>query len=217
MRNKKIGIIFLTLILVIIGIWSIQVKIGIVPLIDRPTRDLVEKLSNTAIFDVFRKITELGSSTFLIPFVVVMVIVLLLLYKHWFPALLFVSSIVLTHALNVAIKMVTTRERPSISVDAHAEGYSFPSGHSMIPMVGYGLVAYFIGRKLPSSTAKFAFQSTCGILVLLIGLSRYVINVHYLTDVVAGFTLGFLLLMGSIYIDKKFEYSPTRDGEKSNP
>ncbi|WP_272031113.1 phosphatase PAP2 family protein [Oceanobacillus kimchii] len=217
MRNKKIGIIFLTILLVIIGIWSIQVTIGIVPLTDRPTREFVDKLSNTTISDLFRNITELGSSTFLIPFVIVIAIVLLLLYKHWFPALLFVSSIVLTHVLNVAIKMATTRERPSISVEVHAEGYSFPSGHSMIPMVCYGLVAYFIGKKLPSSTAKIAFQSACGLLVLLIGISRYVINVHYLTDVIAGFTLGFILLMGSVYIHKKFEHSPTRDVEKSNP
>ncbi|MBT2599140.1 MULTISPECIES: phosphatase PAP2 family protein [unclassified Oceanobacillus] len=217
MRNKKIGIIFLTILLVIIGIWSIQVTIGIVPLTDRPTREFVDKLSNTTISDLFRNITELGSSTFLIPFVIVIAIVLLLLYKHWFPALLFVSSIVLTHVLNVAIKMATTRERPSISVEANAEGYSFPSGHSMIPMVCYGLVAYFIGKKLPSSTAKIAFQSACGLLVLLIGISRYVINVHYLTDVIAGFTLGFILLMGSVYIHKKFEHSPTRDVEKSNP
>ncbi|WP_017796291.1 phosphatase PAP2 family protein [Oceanobacillus kimchii] len=217
MGNKKIGIIFLTILLVIIGIWSIQVTIGIVPLTDRPTREFVDKLSNTTISDLFRNITELGSSTFLIPFVIVIAIVLLLLYKHWFPALLFVSSIVLTHVLNVAIKMATTRERPSISVEAHAEGYSFPSGHSMIPMVCYGLVAYFIGKKLPSSTAKIAFQSACGLLVLLIGISRYVINVHYLTDVIAGFTLGFILLMGSVYIHKKFEHSPTRDVEKSNP
>lgn len=216
MRNKKIGIIFLTILLVIIGIWSIQVKIGIVPLTDWPTREFVDKLGNTAIFDLFRNITELGSSTFLIPFVIVMVIGLLLLYKHWFPALLFVSSILLMHVLNVAIKMATTRERPSISAEAHAEGYSFPSGHSMIPMVCYGLVAYFIGRKLPSSTAKFVFQSACGLLVLLIGISRYVINVHYLTDVIAGFTLGFLILIGSVYIHKKFEHSPTRDLEKSN-
>ncbi|MFS0752230.1 phosphatase PAP2 family protein [Oceanobacillus sp. 1P07AA] len=217
MRNNKIGIIFLSILLVVIGIWSIQVKVGIVPFTDRPTRELVDKLSNTVIFDLFRYITELGSSSFLIPFVIVMVFVLLLLYKHWFQALLFVSAIGLTHFLNVAIKLITTRERPSILVEAHAEGYSFPSGHSMIPMVCYGLVAYFIGRKLPTNTSQIVFQSGCGLLVLLIGISRYVINVHYLTDVIAGFTLGFILLMGSVYIYRKFEQSPTRGGEKSNP
>lgn len=107
------------------------------------------------------------------------------------------------------IKALVGRERPSISAALNAEGYSFPSGHAMIPMVCYGLIAYLLGKRMGSGKNRWLVQAMFGCLVLLIGISRFFINVHYLTDIITGFTIGFLFLFLLIAIDKKRDRSPS--------
>ena len=117
----------------------------------------------------------------------------------------FPGGILLTHQLNILIKSLVVRERPSISVAANAEGYSFPSGHAMISMVCYGLIAYLLVKKMKSHVLIFITQTMFVTLIFLIGISRYVIHVHYITDIVAGFALGFICLIGLIYVYERME------------
>ncbi|GIO21639.1 phosphatase PAP2 family protein [Oceanobacillus sp. J11TS1] len=191
-------------------VWGIQIKLGILPYTDQWTRELVTLVHGTVIFDIFRVITELGSSHTLIPIAIVAALVIMLLYKHWYPGLFLLGGSLFAHLLNLFIKQLVARERPSISVALNAEGFSFPSGHSMIPMVCYGLIAYFLCKKIRSEKIKITVQITLGSLVFLIGISRYFINVHYLTDIIAGFTIGFALLTIYIFLDSEFSDSRRR-------
>ncbi|WP_256200822.1 phosphatase PAP2 family protein [Virgibacillus halodenitrificans] len=61
-------------------------------------------------------------------------------------------------------------------------------------------LSYFIAALLKTKRGKIVVHSSLAILIFLIGMSRYVINVHYLTDVVAGFIIGYLCLIALIYI-----------------
>jgi undecaprenyl-diphosphatase len=197
-RNNRILFLLLAVILFMIGLWIVRIIQGEMPYVDVWTREQVEWLSDTYIYLFFRNITELGSRWFLVPFVITAAIILWFVYKNWLPALIFSGGTLLTHVFNLLIKNVVGRERPSIYEAANAEGYSFPSGHSMIPMVCYGLLSYFIAKKITSAKLKLAVQSFFALLIFLIGFSRYVINVHFLTDIVAGFVIGFLMLIGFI-------------------
>ena len=70
--------------------------------------------------------------------------------------------------------------------DIAAQGYSFPSGHSMNAATAYGSLAFYMKRK---------WMTVVGILLpLLIGLSRVCLGVHYPTDVLVGWTLGVLVI-----------------------
>ncbi|WP_249870167.1 phosphatase PAP2 family protein [Oceanobacillus saliphilus] len=200
-ENKRKSIIFLLffIVLVVLLIWILQIVNDSVPYIDRWTRGLVETLGDSAAYQPFRFITELGSRSFLFPFVIMMAIVLWVLIKDMFAALVFAGGTLATHLLNIFIKNVVNRERPSISVAANAEGYSFPSGHAMIPMVCYGLLAYFLVKRMKLKLAILMTQVFFALVIFLIGISRYVINVHYITDVMAGFVIGFICLVGFIY------------------
>ncbi|WP_067729791.1 phosphatase PAP2 family protein [Oceanobacillus damuensis] len=200
MKNKRQSIIILLfpVVFIVVAVWTIQVMNGYVPYVDQWTRELVEKLDDSAAYQVFRLITELGSRQFLFPFVIMMAFVLWLLLKNWLSALFFAGGTLSAHLLNILIKNIVDRERPSISVAVNAEGYSFPSGHAMIPMVCYGLLAYFLVKKIKSKKLTFLTQLFFAIIIFLIGISRYVINVHYLTDVVAGFLIGYICLAGFI-------------------
>lgn len=199
-RRHYIILFLLSLLLLIIGIWIAKIIGEQVVYIDQVTRGLVDKLADTYFYTFFRWITELGSGTFLTPFTIVVSLLLWRAFRDWLPALVFGLGTLSSHGLNVLIKQLVERERPSILVAANAEGYSFPSGHAMIPMVCYGLLAYFLVKKLTSDKAVFAVQFSLALLIFLIGISRYVINVHYLTDVLAGFVFGFIFLAGLIFL-----------------
>lgn len=95
----------------------------------------------------------------------------------------------------VFLKLLFMRERPDILRLIPIDGYSFPSGHSIISVSFYGyLMTYFIERK------KNLFIFIFGILFILgIGFSRIYLGVHYFSDVLAGYSLGALTLgIGSI-------------------
>ncbi|CDQ40704.1 MULTISPECIES: phosphatase PAP2 family protein [Virgibacillus] len=202
MTDKIRFSLFLLLLFMIgiIGYWIFRIMNNAVPYVDQWTREPVEQLANTGMYSIFRWITELGSSTFTIPLVIIMGMILWRMYQNWLPALVFSGGTLATHYLNVAIKHLVNRERPSILVAANAEGHSFPSGHAMISMVCYGLLAYFFSKKVKSSKKKLFIECFFALLILLIGVSRYIINVHYLTDVLAGFFIGFLCLIACIYL-----------------
>lgn len=94
-------------------------------------------------------------------------------------------------ALNVLVKDLFTRARPIVDVPIlAARGYSFPSGHAMLSTVVYGIVAYFILLTARQWWQRAAVAGFFTLLILLIGLSRIVLVVHFFSDVLGGFLLG---------------------------
>ncbi len=95
--------------------------------------------------------------------------------------------------LNMTIKLVVQRPRPTLPWSQIAVTYSFPSGHAMNSLIFYlslALVAWSLwGRRLGLSAVLLA-----ALLVLGIGLSRIYLGVHYLSDVVGGYIAGIFWL-----------------------
>ncbi|MFC2949977.1 phosphatase PAP2 family protein [Virgibacillus sediminis] len=201
-KRNYIVLFLLVLLLFMTGVWIAKIMAGSVPYVDQWTRELVGMVDGTAVYTFFRWMTELGSGTFLTPFTIIMAAVIWLLYRRFLPAVIFAGGTLSAHWLNLMIKEIVNRQRPSLLPSAEAEGYSFPSGHAMIPMVCFGLLAYYLGKKMYSARTVFIMQLAFALLVFLIGISRYFLNVHYLTDVVAGFFVGYLWLLGWIALDR---------------
>ncbi|WML49642.1 phosphatase PAP2 family protein [Neobacillus sp. PS3-34] len=72
------------------------------------------------------------------------------------------------------------------------KSYSFPSGHAMVGMILYFFIAYFLIRECRGKTAKLIIGIVIGVLLFLIGLSRIILQVHYPSDVIGGFALGYI-------------------------
>lgn len=206
MRKKKkdysLLLILFSIMMVITGIWVIKLVNGQVLYVDQWTRELVQELAGSYIFTIFRWITELGSGTFLTPFTIILSILLWQLYRDFLPAVIFGLGTLSSHGLNVLIKVLVERERPSIFAAADAEGYSFPSGHAMMSTVCYGLLSYFLAKKMKHASTSIAMHAGFLLLIFLIGISRYIINVHYLTDVLGGFFFGSLCLFALVFLYK---------------
>ncbi len=90
-----------------------------------------------------------------------------------------------------AVKLVIKRPRPSFFTPLlHEAGFSFPSGHSLIAMVVYGLLGYFVMHLFQNFWARLAVRILTVLLVAAIGVSRVYVGVHYPTDVLAGWIAG---------------------------
>ena len=98
-----------------------------------------------------------------------------------------------------AVKMLVQRPRPSLYTHLLKEsGFSFPSGHSLIAMVIYGLLGYFALHLVQNQAMKLAVRVFTILLVFLIGVSRVYVQVHYPTDVLAGWTAGVCWLIACL-------------------
>src|SRR5699024_11306057 len=117
--------------------------------------------------------------SFLIPFTLLVAIILWILCKDWLVALFFSGGTLLSHLLNMFIKNMVARERPSISVEANAEGFSYPSGHSMITMVCYGLLMYFLVRTIKNKKIGILVQIGFAFLFFFIFSSCYIIHIYF--------------------------------------
>ncbi len=136
-------------------------------------------------------ITFLGSG-WTITFLAVIIPFLIFVSKKrsYYRLGLFISANIALGALfNQVLKRLFQRTRPDLLRLAEVGGYSFPSGHSMNSMIFYGFIAYLLMKNV-RTWSRFLLAAAIGLLVLLIGISRIYLGVHYASDVLAGFLIG---------------------------
>ncbi len=111
--------------------------------------------------------------------------------RKWKKLILLFSSVAGGALLNLALKNIFQRTRPAIPGAYLAEtGFSFPSGHSMISLVFYGMVAYLAWSYVRNKRWKGMMIAGALMICALIGFSRLYLGVHFLTDVLAGWAAG---------------------------
>ena len=150
-------------------------------------------------------ITYLGRHEFLIPANLILIVYFLFIRKHrWYsikvPAVA-ISSVLLMFIL----KNLFGRARPLIPLLEEARGLSFPSGHALMSVTFYGLMCYIVWHSVKNPTLKWTIITLLVLLILMIGLSRVYLRVHYATDVAAGFAMGFLWLVISLKTIRQLE------------
>jgi membrane-associated phospholipid phosphatase len=103
--------------------------------------------------------------------------------------------------LNMLLKNIFLRPRPDfVNAFYHETGYSFPSGHSMMSVLFYGMAAYLLANQLKTWKWRVWLGTSAFTLSLLIGLSRLALGVHFLTDVLGGWGAGGTWLMTCVII-----------------
>lgn len=146
----------------------------------------------------FKIITNLGS---VYAFLIILFLMLLLIknksicYKTSF-------NLLLVYVISVIFKNIFRRERPIYSLITKPKDFSFPSGHTMCSVLFYGFLIYLINKHIKNPYIKYSIITLLIITILLIAFSRLYLNVHFFTDVLTGFLLGFICLRMCINYDK---------------
>lgn len=153
---------------------------------DPAVRDAIHGWTTPRLTWLMRGITQLGSVPVLIGLGIVLAWRLLARGRGRAAVLLFVVPVG-GELLDQALKFTFQRPRPEAFFDVHAMGYSFPSGHSVASCCFYGVVAAILTRHQRSRAARAAIWTVAALLVLLVGVSRIYLGVHYPSDVVAGY------------------------------
>lgn len=135
--------------------------------------------------------------------IILMCILSLFIFKDKKINTTIVCNLVIVTILNTLFKVIFMRARPDINHLVIETGYSFPSGHSMISMAFYGYLIYIIYTHKDNARFRWLLISLISILVLLIGISRIYLGVHYTSDVVGGFCFSIAYLIIYISIVKK--------------
>jgi undecaprenyl-diphosphatase len=119
--------------------------------------------------------------------------VLLRSRRRFHGAELVVVTILGALLLSASLKMALPRARPDpfFGVPLPHSG-SFPSGHALIAMSFFGGLAAVTARRTPRRVLKIAIWSAALAAILLVGLSRIYLGVHYPSDVLAGYGVGLL-------------------------
>lgn len=116
---------------------------------------------------------------------------ILAMKKQWRDIMLISTSTLGGTLLMFMMKSLFQRERPVLGTPIlHEVGYSFPSGHTTIAMCFYGSLAWILLRHCKSLWLKALCVIVLAMVILLIGLSRVYLGVHYPSDVLGGFCLG---------------------------
>jgi undecaprenyl-diphosphatase len=110
-------------------------------------------------------------------------------------------------ALNEVMKLHFKRLRPEVPwAFVHEHSFSFPSGHSMMAMVMYGVIVYKTQGNLRSKWAKAALTAGAFLMVVGIGVSRVYLGAHYPSDVAGGYFVGAVWLAAVIGSDLWVEW-----------
>jgi undecaprenyl-diphosphatase len=124
-------------------------------------------------------------------------IVMLFYRKKWRSASILFLSISSTGVMFVFLKEFFMRTRPENALQ-YLTDPSFPSGHAAIAAAFFLVLAYLLIPRIHSWIKRELFVVLCVVLAITVGLSRVVLNVHWSSDVIAGWSLGMFCATSSI-------------------
>ena len=131
------------------------------------------------------------------------------------PGLCAAVNLVMAVGINLVLKEIVQRPRPDESLRLVSEaGYSFPSGHSMVSMAFYGLLLWMVWNYEQDRFVKWMCSAGFAVLILLVGISRIYLGVHYASDVIAGFCVSLIWL--AVYTKVAVPFLLSEDGEPTD-
>lgn len=182
--------------------------------LDHPVLAAAMTLRSPALDAAVTAYTDLGGGIGMPILAVIATAVLVIRRRSWTPAILIVTAAAGSLLMTIAGKQLIGRARPPLSdaVPPYEYSPSFPSGHSLNAFVIAGIVAYVIILRCRSGRARAWTVAAAAFFALTIGLSRVFLGHHWLTDVLAAWTLGAAWLV--LVITAHRLYITSRKAEK---
>ena len=171
---------------------------------DRAVFDFARSHTSSGFSAFMKFVTFFASKDFLIYGSLSLAVIFMFFKKHrWYSLKIPVVAAGST-LLNQGMKYMFGRPRPETAFFEQS-GMSFPSGHAMIGGAFYGLLIYLVWTNVRPAGKRWLLVLALALWVLLIGYSRVYFHVHYASDVLAGWSAGFLFLVISLLLLRKLE------------
>jgi undecaprenyl-diphosphatase len=168
---------------------------------DQAIQSWVHGFATPMLTEAMRGLSWIGS-----PFVLVPAVTLAVGLLGWRglnnDAVLVAAAALGGLALDEVMKLHFKRSRPDLPwAFVHEHSFSFPSGHSVLAIVMYGVIVYKSQDKLQSKWATVALMLGAILMVAGIGVSRVYLGAHYPSDVAGGYFVGAVWLAAVIGSD----------------
>ncbi len=161
---------------------------------------------SSAATDIMTFFTFFGSSVFLFPAYALLIFFLWI--KKSKKIAIDVAAIGLTSTgVLFILKAIFQRHRPLDPLIRNVTGFSFPSGHSFSAFTFYGLIAYILWQTNISKAWKIIITILLFLFAATIAFSRVYLQVHFPSDVIAGFCLSVVWLILSNWILRRGKIS----------
>ena len=160
--------------------------------LDSVVYNFISKYISNDLTNVLKFLTQLSGT-----FIVILITVLVLIFhKNKKYGIFMAIDLILITLFQYILKFSFLRVRPSDISLIEETGYSFPSGHSLTAMAFYGFIIYLIQTSNLNKRSKNIYTILFAIVILVVGLSRVYLGVHFFTDVVGAFSfsLAFLII-----------------------
>lgn len=160
---------------------------------------------NDAITTVFTWITLFGKLQIILLFMITTIAMLWLWHKKHYIIPLLIS---VTGSLSFTYlgKLAFSRARPALSIYSEST-FSFPSGHACIAIALYGFIGYLLICFTRNWHARVNIFFVTLIVIVLIGISRVYLGVHYISDIWSGYLLGTIWLIIAISLSEWFRHN----------
>lgn len=200
-KKNRIRCIILGLCLILFITIMIFVVIKKDLYIDEYVYSLISKLRSSDMTNIIKIITNIGGTII----ITVVTILSLFIFRNKKINICIILNLLGIFILNnVLIKNIIARGRPSGINIIEENGYSFPSGHTAISTVVYGYLIYLIYNYVSNKKLKYVLISILSIIILVVGLTRIYLGVHYTSDVLGGYLLGISYLLIFTYVTRNY-------------
>ncbi len=174
---------------------------------DQTVIDAIRGMASGQMDTIMKAITGLGSTRQIV-IILSVVVVYLLSKKHYQLAIFIILVNAISPLVNTWLKNWYERPRPVENPYKLYESYSFPSGHATASIVMFMSLCYLVYHLARKQMKTMVIASTA--VVLLIGVSRVYLGVHYPTDVLGGYIAGSMWVLLSIYIFERVSIIPNK-------
>ena len=163
--------------------------------------------STPGMISFFKNLTFFGSPFFLLP-AYILIITWLAIIKRKNDAMDIAIIAVTGTLLMDGLKLIIGRVRPELPLFEALTNYSFPSGHALSSFIFCSVLIWLTWKgDWPSLPLKWILSIILLLISFLIGISRIVLRYHYASDVLAGFCLGFVWVMLSLWVQRRLRKS----------
>lgn len=171
-------------------LWLVQT--GNAASIDDPVQEVIYSMRSSWLTPVMKIITYMGNWQTITAICLILLAFSKTRVTYGVPlsiGAIFVSLV------NKGIKAIVSRMRPDQAMFLIEQGgWSFPSGHSITSMFFFGMLIWLIRRNVQNRRLANILTMLLAIPMILVGVSRVYLGVHYPTDVLAGWCLGIIAI-----------------------